>query len=79
MLTDGRTDGRTDGKPDPYIAPCLRQARQKVIGQMRVIIGKNLIVSNSKNILVKGPRMTFTVTAKCHVLIYLTIYTSIFH
>ena len=29
MLTDGQTDGRTDGKPDPYIAPCLRQARQK--------------------------------------------------
>ena len=24
-----RTDVRTDGKPDHYIAPCLRQARQK--------------------------------------------------
>ena len=22
-------DGQTDRKPDPYIAPCLRQARQK--------------------------------------------------
>ena len=29
MLTDGCTDGQMDGKPDPYIAPCLRQARQK--------------------------------------------------
>ena len=33
MLTDGRiygrTNGRTYGKPNPYIAPCLRQARQK--------------------------------------------------
>ena len=29
--TDGRMDGRTDGKPDPYIAPCLRQARQKAM------------------------------------------------
>ena len=27
--TYGRTDRRTDGKSDPYIAPCLRQARQK--------------------------------------------------
>ena len=28
--TYGRKDVRTsDGKPDPYIAPCMRQARQK--------------------------------------------------
>ena len=26
---DGRTYGQTYGKPDPYIAPCLRQGRQK--------------------------------------------------
>ena len=24
-----RTDGQTDGKPNPYIATCLKQARQK--------------------------------------------------
>ena len=29
MLTDGRAGVRTDEKPDPYIWPCLRQARQK--------------------------------------------------
>ena len=29
MLTDRRTEGYTDGKLDPYIVPCLRQARQK--------------------------------------------------
>ena len=29
MFTDGRTDGRTGGKSDLFIAPCLRQARQK--------------------------------------------------
>ena len=32
-LVDGRTYGRTyvrtEGKPDTYIAPCMRQARQK--------------------------------------------------
>ena len=28
--TYGCTDVGTDGKPDPYMAPCLRQARQKI-------------------------------------------------
>ena len=37
MLTDGRTDELTDGKPDPYIAPCLRQARQKRIVNTDVV------------------------------------------
>ena len=29
MLTDVQMDERVDGKLDPFIAPCLRQARQK--------------------------------------------------
>ena len=34
--TYGQTDVRMDGKPDPYIAPCLRQARlQKAICSCR--------------------------------------------
>ena len=36
MLTDVRTYVRTDGKPDPYIAPCLRQARQKRVSGWKV-------------------------------------------
>ena len=40
------TDGQTDGKPDPYIAPCLRQARQSddVLYLYQVLL-KYLIVS----------------------------------
>ena len=42
MLMDGRTDDvqtdkRRDGKPDPYIAPCLRQARQKCVHQTKIL------------------------------------------
>ena len=48
---DGRTDVRTDGKPDPFIAPYLRQARQKPNSMLKRALWPTFILrSNSCHI-----------------------------
>ena len=42
--TDGRANGRTNGKPDPYIAPCLRQARQ-ISGFCKCLVKLTCLIS----------------------------------